>query len=46
VDAAPASGSIIPIKPGTYKQVLTIEKPKIQLRGLGTRPQDSHPQLR
>src|SRR2546430_6508902 len=40
IDAAPAAGSVIRIKPGTYREVLTIASQGIQLRGLGARPQD------
>jgi len=40
VDAAPPAGSVIRIKPGTYREVLTIAKSGIQFRGLGARPQD------
>jgi pectin methylesterase-like acyl-CoA thioesterase len=35
VDAAPDAGSVIRIKPGTYREPIDIEKPHIQLRGLG-----------
>lgn len=33
IDAAPETGAIIIIAPGTYREVLTIAKPHIQLRG-------------
>jgi pectin methylesterase-like acyl-CoA thioesterase len=33
VDAAPATGAIIAIAPGTYREVVTITKPNITLRG-------------
>jgi pectin methylesterase-like acyl-CoA thioesterase len=32
---------VIRIKPGAYRQVLNIGKPRIQLRGLGAQPQDT-----
>lgn len=40
IDAAPEVGSVIHIRPGTYKEHLTIAKPHIALIGLGARPQD------
>src|SRR5215469_5330656 len=41
VGAALDSGAtIIRIKPGTYKQVLDIARPGVQLRGLGAKPED------
>jgi pectin methylesterase-like acyl-CoA thioesterase len=40
VNAAPGGGVVIRIKPGTYREVLNIAGPRIQLRGLGTRPED------
>ena len=33
LDAAPASGALILVAPGTYREVLTINKPNIHLRG-------------
>ena len=36
VDAAPASGASTLVAPGTYREVLTIEKPHIVLRGAGS----------
>jgi pectin methylesterase-like acyl-CoA thioesterase len=33
VDALPAAGGEITIKPGTYREVVTIRKPKVRLRG-------------
>lgn len=36
VDAVPASGASILVAPGTYREVLTIEKPRIVLRGAGS----------
>jgi pectin methylesterase-like acyl-CoA thioesterase len=38
VDAAPAAGAVIRIRPGTYHEVITIDKPHIQLRGTGADP--------
>jgi pectin methylesterase-like acyl-CoA thioesterase len=40
VNAAPADGSIIRIKPGMYREVVAIDKPFIELRGQGTGPAD------
>lgn len=40
VDAAPAEGSTILIRPGVYREHITIAKPLIELRGLGKQPQD------
>lgn len=36
IDAAPDTGAVITIAPGTYREVLTIDKPHIRLRGTGT----------
>jgi pectin methylesterase-like acyl-CoA thioesterase len=36
VDAAPPTGAVIQIRPGTYREKLTIAKPHIQLRGTGS----------
>ncbi len=36
VDAAPSTGTTIQIRPGTYREKLTIAKPHIQLRGTGS----------
>ena len=33
VDAAPATGAVIKIKPGVYREVVHVDKPKIQFRG-------------
>jgi len=33
VDAAPASGAVIRIKPGTYREVVHVDKPGIEFRG-------------
>jgi pectin methylesterase-like acyl-CoA thioesterase len=38
--ALDSGATVIRIKPGVYKQVLTITRPGVQLRGLGARPQD------
>ncbi|HWB84342.1 MAG TPA: pectinesterase family protein [Bryobacteraceae bacterium] len=38
VDALSAEGGVIRIKPGTYEEKITIDKPGVQLRGLGTDP--------
>jgi len=38
VDAAPADGSVIRIRPGTYRERLAIAKPHIALLGLGNDP--------
>ena len=38
VDAAPAAGASIGIRPGTYREAIDIGKAGIQLRGLGTDP--------
>lgn len=38
VNACPSTGCVISIKAGTYKQQVTINKPFIQLRGLGSDP--------
>src|SRR5579883_1931094 len=38
IDAAPADGAVIRIKPGTYHEEIKIEKPHIQLRGAGADP--------
>ena len=40
LDAAGSQGAVIRLRPGIYRQVFTIAKPRIQLRGLGERPQD------
>jgi pectin methylesterase-like acyl-CoA thioesterase len=41
VGEALASGAIdIRIKPGTYRELLVIERPRVHLRGMGERPQD------
>jgi len=33
IDAAPEKGALVVVAPGTYREVLTIEKPNIRLRG-------------
>lgn len=38
IDAAPETGGVIRIKPGTYHEAIDVEKPHIQLRGLGADP--------
>jgi len=40
LDSAGPEGAVIRLRPGIYRQVFTIAKPHIQLRGLGTRAQD------
>src|SRR5215831_11688581 len=41
VSAALASGaSEIRIRPGVYRELLSIDRPHVQLRGLGAKPQD------
>lgn len=36
VDAAPQHGALVLVAPGTYREVLTINKPNIRLRGWGS----------
>jgi pectinesterase len=38
--AAPADGSVIRIRPGVYREVVNIERPFIELHGLGATPAD------
>lgn len=38
IDAASPAGAVIRIRPGTYVEKIVIDKPKIQLRGLGADP--------
>lgn len=38
VDAAPDTGAVIRIKPGTYREAIDIEKQHIELRGVGDDP--------
>ena len=38
LDAAPADGALIVVAPGTYREVVTISKPNIRLRGAGSDP--------
>lgn len=33
LDAAPKSGALVLVAPGTYREVLTVDKPNIQIRG-------------
>jgi pectinesterase len=40
VDAAPAQGEVIRIAPGVYREKLAIAKNGIELRGMGTKPED------
>ncbi len=40
IDAAPATGSIIQIAPGTYREKLHITTSGIELRGMGRKPED------
>src|SRR5947209_17812426 len=35
IDAAPEEGAVIKIRPGVYREVVHVDKPKIQLRGEG-----------
>ncbi|MGB6194713.1 MAG: pectinesterase family protein, partial [Terracidiphilus sp.] len=35
INAAPETGALIVVAPGTYREVLTVDKPKIRLRGAG-----------
>ncbi len=35
VDAAPASGALVLLAPGTYREAVTIAKPHVELRGTG-----------
>ena len=40
VDFAPAGNVLVKIKPGEYRQVLSISANGVELRGLGKRPED------
>jgi pectin methylesterase-like acyl-CoA thioesterase len=40
VDAALGAGSVIAIRPGTYRELIRVEKSWIELRGLGASPKD------
>jgi pectin methylesterase-like acyl-CoA thioesterase len=40
IEDAPPTGATIRIKPGTYKEHITVEKPSIELVGLGRTPAD------
>ncbi len=38
IDAAPATGALVLIAPGTYREAVSISKPNIDLRGTGADP--------
>ncbi|MBN9616986.1 MAG: pectin esterase [Acidobacteriales bacterium] len=38
VNAAPQTGAVIRIQPGVYREVVHVDKPKVQLRGEGNDP--------
>lgn len=38
IDASPSTGAVIRIRPGTYEEKVVIDKPKIQLLGVGAGP--------
>ena len=40
VDSAPEGNVVVRIKPGTYKQLVNITTPGVELRGMGKQPQD------
>ena len=40
VDAASSDGAVIYIRPGTYKERIVVDKPKIHLRGGGSDPRE------
>jgi pectin methylesterase-like acyl-CoA thioesterase len=40
IDASGPDGATIRIRPGTYEELIVVDKPKIQLRGLGENPRD------
>ena len=40
VSAAPEDGAIIRISPGTYREVVHVDKPGIEFRGDGKAPED------
>ena len=40
IDASGPDGAIIRIRPGTYEELIVVDKPKIQLRGLGDNPRE------
>jgi pectin methylesterase-like acyl-CoA thioesterase len=40
IDASGADGAVIRIRPGIYEEKIVVEKPGIQLRGLGHDPRD------
>jgi polygalacturonase len=39
LDAAPDTGALVQVAPGTYREILTVLKPNITLRGAGADPQ-------
>lgn len=41
VNAAPGDGAVIRIKPGMYREAIAVNKPFIELRGVGKRPEDT-----
>jgi pectin methylesterase-like acyl-CoA thioesterase len=41
VNAAPDDGAVIRIKPGTYREPIAVNKPFIELRGQGARPEET-----
>jgi polygalacturonase len=38
LDAAPSTGGLIVVAPGTYREVITVDKPHIELRGSASDP--------
>lgn len=40
IDRLPAEGGVIELKPGIYREKVTLAKSHVRLRGLGRRPQD------
>lgn len=40
VNEAPAEGAVIDIAPGTYREVVHVDKPRIEFRGMGKDPKD------
>ena len=38
LDAAPADGALLQVAPGTYREILTVLKPNVTLRGAGSGP--------
>lgn len=41
LDAAPETGALITVAPGTYREVITVSKPNITLRGMGASNADT-----